>query len=105
MKSLIIKYMLLCIFLSGTVMPVHAYMHELDCSPAEELQLTAGADSQSDTQTANCDHCCHFSSHSVGMYKSNDGVEQLMKASVSIGYSIHYHFSRAAPPYHPPILA
>ncbi len=86
-------------------MPVHAYMHELDCFSAEELQWTDDADSQSDKQIANCDHCCHFSSHSVGMFNANDGAEQLMKASVSIGLSIHYHFSKAAPPYHPPILA
>jgi histidinol phosphatase-like PHP family hydrolase len=86
-------------------MSVHAYVHSLDFTTSEQQQLTGNMDSQSDIQTASCDHCCHFSSHTVGLHASHNIDEFVNRNRILVIYHPTYRSLTAAPPYHPPILA
>ena len=97
--------MLFSIFLFGTMIPVHAYAHAADCPPMEEQQWTAGAESQSDTQSSNCDHCCHASVHSLGIHKITPSIQFTIKTIGPFSTDLTYHSLITAPPYHPPILS
>lgn len=104
MKMFFIKYLLFSVLMSGTIMSVHAYVHVLDCTTSEQQQFRGDMDNKSDLQKASCDHCCHFSSHSVGIIKSNsvDGLDN--KSNMLTISSLTYRSLKEGPPYHPPIL-
>jgi len=105
MKSFFIKYLLFSLLVFGTVMPVHAYVHSLHLTTSDQQQLSGDTDNQGDVQTAGCDHCCHFSSHTVGLHRSNHSDRFFDKGGILVATLFTYHSLKAGPPYHPPILA
>ena len=105
MKYFLFKYLLFAVLMSGTVLPVHAYAHSFDSTTSEQQQLTEDTDNQDDVQATNCDHCCHFSSHSVGLHMSNHVGQFANKGSILVTSHITYRSLKAEPPYYPPILA
>jgi uncharacterized protein len=104
MKLLFIKYLLFSVLMSATIMSVHAYAHSLDCASSEEQQLSGDMDNQNDLQKASCDHCCHFSSHSVGLHKSDNADPFIARNGILNTDYRTYRSLKAGPPYHPPIL-
>ena len=96
------KILLVLMILSGVVMPIHAYAHEpVETTEAHIHELDAHHDS--DTDSVSCDHCCHFSSHSLGIVQAvsfsvNEQIDEVLYFKEQGYLSIN-----APPPYEPPI--
>lgn len=96
------KILLVLMILSGIIMPVHAYAHEL-AETAEGHSLEMDVQHQSESDVDSCDHCCHFSSHSLGLvqkisFAANHRVNEALKFQEQDYLSI-----KGPPPYQPPI--
>jgi hypothetical protein len=69
MRIRMVKILLVLMTLSGIIMPIHAYAHELtEATESHAFELDTQHDS--DTGAISCDHCCHFSSHSLGILQN-----------------------------------
>jgi hypothetical protein len=96
------KLLLLIITLSSIIMPIHAYAHELaDTQDSHSIEMDAQQDTDGDS--ISCDHCCHFSSHSLGvMQKSSNIANQQIKGALTF-QGQNYASYKQPPPYQPPI--
>ena len=68
MRTNLAKFLLVVITITGVTMPIHAYAHEMtetQDSHTLEIDSSHGTDGVS----TSCDHCCHFSSHSLGLMR------------------------------------
>lgn len=104
MKALLFKFIILPLFLMGTVSPVLAYVHSFDTTISEHHQ-SMHSDSQNDVPVFDCDHCCHFSSHSVGVLGHNQMPAHVIKIKNTTEYYRIYHSLAVIPPSRPPILS
>lgn len=83
-------------------MPVHAYAHELaDSQESQSIEMNTQHDADSDS--ISCDHCCHFSSHSLGLVQKiaftvNQRINEVLNFQAQDYLSIN-----GPPPYQPPI--
>lgn len=102
MRIRIAKVLLVLMTLSGIVMPIHAYAHELaDTQESHSIEIDAQHDTDSDS--ISCDHCCHFSSHSLGMMQKNTSFAN-QQSKDALNFQKHDYASyNQPPPYHPPI--
>jgi hypothetical protein len=96
------KILLVLMTLSGIIMPIHAYAHELT-EVAEGHSLDMNAQHNSDTDSDSCDHCCHFSSHSLGLvqkisFATNQRINEILNFQTQDYLSV-----KGPPPYQPPI--
>ncbi len=102
MQICLAKIILVLMILSGVVMPFHAYAHELaETTEGHAHELDVHHDS--DTDSVSCDHCCHFSSHSLGMvqaisFAANERINEVLIFQIQDYLSI-----TGPPPYQPPI--
>jgi len=96
------KILLVLMTLSGIIMPIHAYAHELVNCPDDQL-VDVNNDYNTDINEVVCDHCCHFSSHSLGLvqkisFAANHRINEVLKFQEQDYLSI-----KGPPPYQPPI--
>ena len=96
------KILLVLMTLSGIIMPIHAYAHELSES-TESHAHEMDVQHESDSDSVSCDHCCHFSSHSLGLvqkisFAANHRINEVLKFQEQVYLSI-----KGPPPYQPPI--
>lgn len=102
MKIQMAKILLVLMTLSGIIMPIHAYAHELSES-TESHAHEMDVQHESDSDSLSCDHCCHFCSHSMGLvqsisFTSNHRINEVLK------FQEQYYLSIDEPlPYQPPI--
>ncbi|GJM04692.1 MAG: hypothetical protein DHS20C09_06830 [marine bacterium B5-7] len=103
MQFRLAKILLLILTLSCVIMPIQSYAHGMPVSTHDMHEM--GTDNQQDNEgeATSCDHCCHFSCHSLGILrtKSNFVVKEYKSASIFL--STNYTSYNQAPPYHPPI--
>ena len=96
------KILLVLMTLSGIIMPIHTYAHELvETTEGHAFELDAHHDS--DIDSVSCDHCCHFSSHSLGLvqaisFAANERINEVLIFQIQDYLSI-----KGPPPYQPPI--
>jgi hypothetical protein len=96
------KLLLLIMTLSGIVMPIHAYAHELtDTQESHSIEMDAQHDT--DGESISCDHCCHFSSHSLGLMQKNTSFANQQVKDALYFHRHNYSSFNQPPPYHPPI--
>jgi hypothetical protein len=103
MKILIAKVLLVLMTLSGVVMPIYAYAHELVNCPDDQL-TNVDNDYGSDSNKIICDHCCHFSSHSLGLMWVSSSIVDLEIKYIVIFQNQNYASYKQPPPYQPPIF-
>ncbi len=102
MRTQIAKILLVLMTLSGIIMPIHAYAHELaDSQESHSMEMNTQHDTDSDS--ISCDHCCHFSSHSLGLvqkisFVANQRINEVLNFQKQDYLSIN-----GPPPYQPPI--
>ncbi len=102
MKILIAKVLLVLMALSGVVMPIHAYAHELsDAQESHSIEIDIQHDSKADS--ISCDHCCHFSSHSLGLMQKNTSIANHQVKDALNFQKQNYASYKPPPPYQPPI--
>lgn len=102
MRHNLAKVLLLVMTISSIVMPIHAYAHELtetQDSPSIKIDSSHGTGSV----TIPCDHCCHFSSHSLGLMRVSSKFGESPDIYISTIYRQNYSSVNQPPPYHPPI--
>ncbi len=102
MRTQIAKILLVLMTLSGIIIPIHAYAHELaESQDSHSIEM----DSQHDTErdSISCDHCCHFSSHSLGLMQKNKSIANQQTKGLSNFHRLYYASINQPPPYHPPI--
>jgi len=96
------KILLVLMTLSGIIMPIHAYAHELaETAEGHSLEMDVQHESKSDVDS--CDHCCHFSCHCLGLvqkisFAANHRINEVLKFKEQDYLSI-----KGPPPYQPPI--
>jgi len=83
-------------------MPIHAYAHELaGTQDSQSIEM----DAQHNTDDSiTCDHCCHFSSHSLGLVQKNLSTTNHQVKDVLNFQNQNYASYNAPPPYQPPIF-
>lgn len=103
MRTRLAKILLVLMTLSGIIMPMHAYAHDLVDS--HDMHSTAfDTQHHDDSEKISNDHCSHFSSHSLGILRTNSNFSiKEIKSSLSFMAKIYMSY-RQAPPYHPPII-
>jgi len=84
-------------------MPIHAYAHEL-AETAEGHALEMDVQHESGSYSVSCDHCCHFSSHSLGLvqklfFAANHRFNEVLNFQEQDYLSVN-----EPPPYQPPIV-
>ena len=102
MRIRIAKVLLVLMTLSGIIMPIHAYAHEL-AESQESHAFNMDVQHESDRDSVSCDHCCHFSSHSLGLvqliyFTANHRINEVLNFKEQDYLSI-----KGPPPYQPPI--
>ena len=97
-----IKCLVILMFLWSAASPALSYVHSIDSSEAGHHQQAD--EQQEDTGSIACDHCCHFSAHSVGVLCQTIPERVDIHDPALSPYSITYHFLRASPPFRPPIF-
>jgi len=102
MRIQLAKILLVLMTFSGIIMPVYAYAHELANCPDDRL-TDLNNDYDSDSIEIICDHCCHFSSHSLGLMLTNTSVADLEIKNTENIHGQYYNSYKLPPPYHPPI--
>lgn len=102
MRTRMAKILLVVMTLSGLVMPIHAYAHEL-AETQENHALEMDTQHSSDSDSVSCDHCCHFSSHSMGMVQINSYVPNHRINEILNFKEQDYLSINGPPPYQPPI--
>ena len=102
MRTQIAKFLLVVMTLSGVVMPIHAYAHELaETQDSHSTEMDAQHDTDGDS--ISCDHCCHFSSHSMGLMQKTSGIIN-QQGKDALNFQKHNYVSyKQPPPYQPPI--
>jgi hypothetical protein len=103
MHSRLAKILFLIMTLSGIIMPIHAYAHDILDSTHEMHEMESGTQQHDEGEAISCDHCCHFSCHSLGIMRTNSNLTITDTKSGSIFLSTNYTSYNQAPPYHPPI--
>ena len=102
MRIHLAKMLLLIMTLSGIIMPIHAYAHELaDTQDTHSIKMDVQHDTDGDSIT--CDHCCHFSSHSLGLMEKNSSIANYQVKDALIFQKQSYASYKQPPPYQPPI--
>lgn len=102
MRTNLAKFLLVVITITGITMPIHAYAHEIteaQDSHTLEIDSSHGTDGVS----TSCDHCCHSSSHSLGLMRVCLKVGELPYICTSTIHKQNYSSFNQAPPYRPPI--
>lgn len=102
MIHLIVKSLLVTIILTGTISPVLAYTHSIDTSHTEQHESSGLADEHGHDQTSGCDHCCHFSSHSNGIFSQFFKFQHLINSKQLSFHSTLYESLIVSPPLPPP---
>ncbi len=100
MRIRIAKILLVLMTLSGIIIPIYAYAHELANCPDDRL-IDVNNDFNSNEIV--CDHCCHFSSHSLGLMLTNKRIADLVIKGTSPFQRQNYASYKQPPPYQPPI--
>ncbi len=102
MRTQIAKILLVLMTLSGLIMPIHAYAHGLaDTQESHSMEMNTPHDADSDS--ISCDHCCHFSSHSLGLVQ-NISFAANQRINVVLNFQTQDYLSiNGPPPYQPPI--
>jgi hypothetical protein len=102
MRNLIAKVLLVLMTLSGVVMPIHTYAHELtNTQDSYSIEMDVQYDSGADATF--CDHCCHFSSHSLGLMQKKSSIANHQVKDALNFQKQNYAFYHQAPPHNPPI--
>jgi len=98
----LVKFLLLVMTITGIVMPIHAYAHEMtETQDSHFIKMDSSHDT--DGVSKSCDHCCHFSSHSLGLMQRNSSIaNQQVKGNLNY-QGQNYASYNQPPPYHPPI--
>ncbi len=102
MRIYLAKFLLLAMTITGIVMPIHAYAHEMtEIQDGYTIEMDSGHDT--DSISKSCDHCCHFSSHSLGLMRSCSKIVALPNIYTSTIQKQIYSSFNQYPPYRPPI--
>jgi len=89
--------------ISGIIMPIHAYAHEMtETQDSHTIEMDSNHDT--DSMSKSCDHCCHFSSHSMGLMRNCSKIDGLPNIHISTIKKQIYSSFNHPPPYHPPIV-
>ncbi len=102
MRTPLTTFLLVIMLLSGVVLPIHAYAHELTESQNSHM-VELDTHHESEKESLACDHCCHFSSHSLGLIQTFSASTNQQTKSISVRQKTIYTSHKQAPPYHPPI--
>ena len=103
MRLNLAKFLLLVITITGIVMPIHAYAHEMtEIEDNHSLKMDTSHDT--DGVSKSCDHCCHFSSHSLGLMRVCSKIAELPNIYIPTIQKQNYSSFNQPPPYHPPIV-
>ena len=102
MQIKLAKLLFLVMIVTGIIMPIHAYSHEMS-ETRESHSVELESQHNQDNESVFCDHCCHFSSHTQGMIRiyTKSGISQ--KNYVINFQNKRYTSVESTPPYHPPI--
>ena len=101
MRIRLAKILLFIMTFSGISMTMHAYAHELTENQAgHAIEI----ETQNDDDSILCDHCCHFSSHSLGLMNKNSSVVPQKTKGILNFKGRDYTSYSLPPPYHPPIV-
>lgn len=101
MRQLIANLLLVIMCLTGILMPVHAYAHNLSDS---EIQLMYEHEhDEQDTNSHACDHCCHSTSHCLGLIRFVTALDAISANRRSEPLQFQYSSLNHTPPYPPPI--
>ncbi|GEM_PF-1739876 len=103
MSTNLAKLLLLILALSGIIMPIHAYAHELADTQESHSSIEMDIQHDTDGDSISCDHCCHFSSHSLGMIQKNTSIANQQIKDALIFQRQNYASYNQPPPYQPPI--
>jgi len=104
MRTQLAKILLVVMTLSGIVIPIYAYAHELVNCPDDRL-IIVDNDYDSDSNIIICDHCCHFSSHSLGLTQKNTSIAHYQVKDTLSFQKQNYASYKQPPPYQPPIFS
>ena len=96
------KLLLLVMTITGIVMPIHVYAHEL-ADTQENHSMKMDAQHDTDGDSISCDHCYHFSSHSLGLMQEKSPITNKLVRSALNFKRQNYASYNQPPPYHPPI--
>ena len=102
MQIQLAKILSVLMTLSGIIMPINAYAHEL-ANTQESHSIEMNSEHDTDSDSVSCDHCCHFSSHSLGLvqkisFATNQRINEVLSFQRQDYLSIN-----GPPPYQPPI--
>ena len=95
------KMLCLIVFISSIVLEVHAYTHGCDDNADAYIFIS---DTQHDNNSTSCDHCCHGSSHSLGILHDVSLYFFFKDTYVLNTNSYNYTSRTPAPPYRPPAV-
>jgi len=102
MRLNLAKFLFLAMTISGIIMPMHAYAHEMtESQDSHTIEIDSSHDT--DGVSKSCDHCCHFLSHSLGLMYVCSNIGELPNINISTIKKQNYSSFKQAPPYHPPI--
>jgi hypothetical protein len=102
MRTILSKFLLLLMTITGIFMPIHAYAHEISATQ-DSHYTTMDTSHDTDGASKSCDHCCHFSSHSLGLMRVCSKIDELPNIFISTIQNQIYSSLNQPPPYHPPI--
>jgi hypothetical protein len=104
MRLNLAKFLLLVMTITGIIMPIYAYAHEMT---ETQNSQTIETDSSHDTDgvSKSCDHCCHFSSHSLGLMRVSSKIVELSNTYIPTVLKQNYASYKQPPPYQPPIIS
>ncbi len=103
MRIRLAKILLAIMVISGIVLPIHAYAHEIAETQNNHSFEKDAIDTEYESDSNACDHCCHLSSHSVGLLQKNPSItSKQIKGTFSFRMKIYSSY-KYPPPYHPPI--
>jgi len=103
MRIRLAKILLVVMTLSGIVMPIHSYAHELADTQESHSSIETNTQHNTDGDSISCDHCCHFSSHSLGLVQKNSSTTNHQVKDVLNFQNQNYASYKQPPPYQPPI--
>ncbi len=102
MRFNLAKFLFLVMTISGIIMPLHAYAHEMTETQGSYI-IEMDSSHDTDGMSKSCDHCCHFSSHSMGLMRSCSKIAELPNIFISTIKKQNYASYKQPPPYQPPI--